>query len=164
MALLYLYLLTSDFSSSSTAITRTKIYIPLPAFVVRELEATPRASMDYYFWSGQGKLHTAVKVWETRLKRLFTLAGIPDGHFPSISPYICDESLAGWCSDRACVGASRAEDRTSHRAPLSALGIGAPAAGGGRRCPGLAARSARAFRIQSAESWYTRRTWKKERR
>jgi integrase/recombinase XerD len=64
----------------TTAKTRTKIYVPLPAFVVWELEATPRASMDYYFWTSQGKLHTAVKVWETCLKRLFTLAGIPDGH------------------------------------------------------------------------------------
>lgn len=64
----------------TTAKSRTKIYIPLPDFVVRELEATPRASLDCYFWTGQGKLDTAVKVWETRLKRLFTLAGIPEGH------------------------------------------------------------------------------------
>ncbi len=64
----------------TTAKSRTKIYIPLPDFVVRELEATPRASLDYYFWTREGKLETAVKVWEARLKRLFILAGIPDGH------------------------------------------------------------------------------------
>jgi integrase len=32
------------------------------------------------FWSGAGKLATAVRVWETRLRKVFDLARIPDGH------------------------------------------------------------------------------------
>ena len=34
----------------------------------------------FYFWSGIGKLESIVRSWQTRLRRLFRLARIPDGH------------------------------------------------------------------------------------
>jgi integrase len=63
-----------------TAKTGVPVHILLPDFVVETLRATPPMTDRHYFWTGAGKLQTAVKVWETRLRRLFRLAGIPDGH------------------------------------------------------------------------------------
>lgn len=63
-----------------TAKTGVPVHVVLPEHVVRVLEFTPRASTGHFFWSGQGKLATAVRVWETRLRRLFQLAELPGGH------------------------------------------------------------------------------------
>jgi integrase/recombinase XerD len=52
----------------------------LPDFVVSALAATPRVTEKFYFWSGIGKLESIVRSWQTRLRRLFKLANVPDGH------------------------------------------------------------------------------------
>jgi Phage integrase family len=52
----------------------------LPDFVVDALAATPAVTDKFYFWSGIGKLESIVRSWQTRLRRLFKLAKIPDGH------------------------------------------------------------------------------------
>jgi len=52
----------------------------LPEFVVTALEATPKVTENFYFWSGRGKLESAVRSWQTRLRRLFKLAGIAKGY------------------------------------------------------------------------------------
>lgn len=52
-----------------TAKTGTHVHCPLPDFVVREPEATPRRSDGRWFWTGNGKLETAVG----------GLAGAPSG-------------------------------------------------------------------------------------
>jgi integrase/recombinase XerD len=52
----------------------------LPDFVLNALEATPKVNDDCYFWSGAGKLDSAVRSWQTRLRRLFGLANVPDAH------------------------------------------------------------------------------------
>jgi integrase/recombinase XerD len=52
----------------------------LPEFVVKALEATPKVNDECYFWSGAGKLDSAVRSWQTRLRRLFELAEVPDAH------------------------------------------------------------------------------------
>ena len=51
-----------------------------PDFVVDALAATPKVTDKFYFWSGIGKLESIVRSWQTRLRRLFKLANIPDGH------------------------------------------------------------------------------------
>ena len=63
-----------------TAKTGTPVNTVLPDFVIRVLDATPRITGQRYFWSGAGKLATAVRVWETRLRKVFDLAKIPNGH------------------------------------------------------------------------------------
>jgi integrase/recombinase XerD len=63
-----------------TAKTGTHVHCPLPDFVVRELEATPRLSKDRWFWTGNGKLETAVGDWQGRLQELFRIAKIEHGH------------------------------------------------------------------------------------
>jgi integrase/recombinase XerD len=60
--------------------TGTHVHCPLPAFVVDELDAIPRMSARYWFWSGNGKLQTAVADWQGRLKDLFDDANVQDGH------------------------------------------------------------------------------------
>lgn len=51
--------------------TGTHVFCPLPEFVVRELESIPKASERYWFWSGNGKLQTAVTDWQGRLLDIF---------------------------------------------------------------------------------------------
>jgi len=48
--------------------------------VLRVLESTPRKSENDFFWSGVGKQESIVRSWQTRLRRLFELAGIVKGH------------------------------------------------------------------------------------
>jgi len=52
----------------------------LPEFVLAALEATPKVNEKYFFWSGIGKLESAVCSWQARLRKLFELAKIPGGH------------------------------------------------------------------------------------
>jgi integrase/recombinase XerD len=52
----------------------------LPDFVVAALETTPKVTEKYFFWRGIGKLDSAVRSWQTRLRKLFELAKIPGGH------------------------------------------------------------------------------------
>jgi integrase/recombinase XerD len=52
----------------------------LPDFVVSALAATPRVTEKFLFWSGSGELESIVRSWQTRLRRLFKLANIQDGH------------------------------------------------------------------------------------
>jgi integrase/recombinase XerD len=47
--------------------TGTHVHLPLPEFVVRALDACPRMNERYWFWTGTGKLSTAVGDWQGRL-------------------------------------------------------------------------------------------------
>ena len=63
-----------------TAKTGQHVYVPLPAFVVKELERVPRASERFWFWTGVGSLETARKKWSEALANLFTAAKVQEGH------------------------------------------------------------------------------------
>jgi site-specific recombinase XerD len=63
-----------------TAKTGTHVHCPLPAFVVEELDALSKKSARYWFWTGNGKLQTAVTDWQGRLKVLFDDAEVQGGH------------------------------------------------------------------------------------
>jgi integrase/recombinase XerD len=62
--------------------TRVPVYVPLPPFVVSALrdlhELFP--ARPYYFWTGVGKLETAVKSWKRTLATVFERAGVKGGH------------------------------------------------------------------------------------
>jgi site-specific recombinase XerD len=47
--------------------------------VLRALRAVPRVTDSLYFWSGNGKLETAVKDYQGRLLEVFKLAGLSKG-------------------------------------------------------------------------------------
>jgi integrase/recombinase XerD len=62
-----------------TAKTGTPVWIPLPPFVVEALDAITGRG-QYFFWTGESKPKSAVGDWQRSLRRLFKLAGVPDGH------------------------------------------------------------------------------------
>jgi len=62
-----------------TAKTGTPVYCPLPPFLIDALNLIPERTA-YFFWTGNSTPKTAASVWQESLKRLFTLAGVPDGH------------------------------------------------------------------------------------
>jgi integrase len=63
-----------------TAKTGTPVYVPLPDFVLTALEAVPKISEKYFFWTGESKVDSATGDWQRTLKGVFKQAGIPDGH------------------------------------------------------------------------------------
>jgi len=56
--------------------TGVPVHTVLPHFVVAALECSPRRSTTHFFWSGIGTIESAVRSWQTRLRRLFGLAGL----------------------------------------------------------------------------------------
>jgi integrase len=63
-----------------TAKTGQHVYCPLPAFVVKELDAIPRVSERFWFCTGTGSTETCRKKWSESLAALFRDAGVKDGH------------------------------------------------------------------------------------
>jgi integrase/recombinase XerD len=60
--------------------TGVPVQCVLPDFVVEAVEAAPKSSEHFFFWTGKSKLHTVVGVWQQSLQTLFTLAEVQSGH------------------------------------------------------------------------------------
>ena len=60
--------------------TGQHVFVPLPPFVVKELEALPCVSAGYFFWGGVGSVETCRKKQTEALARLFREAGVKGGH------------------------------------------------------------------------------------
>ncbi len=56
--------------------TGEDVFARVPPFVVDALNSAPHDSEKYYFWTGQGKLHTRASKWGDRIQRLFVAAGV----------------------------------------------------------------------------------------
>jgi integrase len=56
--------------------TGEDVFARVPPFVIDTLNAAPHDSDEYYFWTGQGKLHTRTSKWGSRLQRLFVAANV----------------------------------------------------------------------------------------
>lgn len=99
-----------------TAKTGEPVYCILPEFVVRALEASPRTSERFYFWTGRSKLHSATGKWQRRLQRLFKLAEIPKGHAHRFrDTYAVELLLAGVPMDRVSMLLGHASIRVTER-------------------------------------------------
>ena len=84
--------------------TGVPVYCVLPDFVTAGLEASPRSSERYYFWTGAAALHGAIGKWQQRLQRLFTLAKVPKGHAHRFrDTFAVELLLAGVPLDRVSV-------------------------------------------------------------
>jgi site-specific recombinase XerD len=59
--------------------TGVPVYTVLPDFVLKTLEDTPRVSETHYFWTGNGKIESIVRSWQTRLRDLFKIAEVSNG-------------------------------------------------------------------------------------
>jgi integrase/recombinase XerD len=60
--------------------TGTHVHCPLPEFLVIALAAIPRMSERHWFWTGNGKLQTAVGDWQGKLHDIFKDAEVAGGH------------------------------------------------------------------------------------
>ncbi|MGJ5817062.1 tyrosine-type recombinase/integrase [Paludibaculum fermentans] len=56
--------------------TNEEVFAAVPPFVIHILNAAPHDSDRYFFWTGNGKIHTRTSKWGARLQRLFVLAGV----------------------------------------------------------------------------------------
>lgn len=77
--------LRADQISGNRLLVRTEktgvpVNVVLPDFVVRVIEATPRTAGTHLFWDGISQLDIVIGSWEKRLRKLFRLAKVPDGH------------------------------------------------------------------------------------
>jgi integrase len=60
--------------------TGVPVYLPLPRFVVDALNACPRKSERYWFWTGVGSKDTLAGNWRRAFRRLCEIAGVHNGH------------------------------------------------------------------------------------
>ncbi len=60
--------------------TNVPVHIPLPPFVVEALEACPRISPGYWFWTGVGSKETLAGNWRRTFRRLCKIASAQGGH------------------------------------------------------------------------------------
>jgi site-specific recombinase XerD len=58
--------------------TGQPVYVPLPPVVIESLVKS--GDGELLFWSGHGNPKSAVADWQRSLRRLFTLAGVENGH------------------------------------------------------------------------------------
>ena len=56
------------------------VYTVLPDFVIRALDMVPRVTPTHFFWNGASSLDGVVGSWQKRLRTLFRLAKVTDGH------------------------------------------------------------------------------------
>ena len=63
-----------------TAKAGTPVYLPLAPLVLDALDAAANPTGPYYFWTGESKPKTAISDWQCKLKRLFQLAEVSNGH------------------------------------------------------------------------------------
>ena len=59
--------------------TKQPVWIPVPKEITQSL-ANCDEGRDYYFWTGLCKERYAPTEWQDRLRKVFVIAGIPDGH------------------------------------------------------------------------------------
>jgi integrase/recombinase XerD len=112
--------LTGDKLFLYTQKTGVPVYCVLPDFVVQVLEAAPRTSDRYFFWTGCSKLHSAIGKWQRRLQRLFELAEVPKGHAHRFrDTFAVELLLSGVPLDRVSVllGHSSVQITERHYAP-----------------------------------------------
>jgi integrase len=60
--------------------TGVPVYTPLPPVVVTALNACPRKSDPYWFWTGVGSKDTLAGNWRRTFRRLCEIAGVGGGH------------------------------------------------------------------------------------
>ena len=56
--------------------TGKEVYVRVPKFVIDALNAAPHDGAKYFFCSGNGLIHTRASKWNSRLRKLFVLAGV----------------------------------------------------------------------------------------
>lgn len=63
-----------------TAKSGTPVKVVLPDLVVKAIEGMPRTGEQHFFWTGQSTLDSVAGHWSMRLRQLFKIAKITNGH------------------------------------------------------------------------------------
>jgi integrase len=69
--------------------TGEDVFAKVPQFVIDTLNSAPHDSETFFFWSGEGLIHTRASKWGNRLRKLFKLAKIE-----GCTPYMFRHTLA----------------------------------------------------------------------
>jgi integrase len=59
--------------------TKQNVWVPLPPFVVKAVMSCDEGS-EYFFYGQVGTPKSAITEWQQRLRKVYDMAGIPDGH------------------------------------------------------------------------------------
>jgi integrase/recombinase XerD len=100
--------------------TGVQVYCVLPDLVIRAIDAAPRSSEQYFFWTGKSTVHGSKGKWQHRLQRLFQLAGVGGGHAHRFrDTFAVELLLAGVPLDRVSIllGHSSVRITERHYAP-----------------------------------------------
>jgi integrase/recombinase XerD len=96
--------------------TGVPVYCVLPDVVVQALDAAPRSSERYFFWTGASRVHSAKGKWQRRLQRLFELAKVPTAHPHRFrDTFAVELLLAGVPLDRVSILLSYSSIRITER-------------------------------------------------
>jgi integrase/recombinase XerD len=96
--------------------TGVHVYCVLPDLVVRAIDAAPRPSQNYFFWTGKSTVHGSKGKWQHRLQRLFQLAGIRGGHAHRFrDTFAVELLLAGVPLDRVSILLGHSSIRITER-------------------------------------------------
>jgi integrase/recombinase XerD len=80
------------------------VYVVLPDFVISAIEATPLVTCTHLFSNGIDDLDCIVGSWQRRLRKLFQIAMVPDGHAHRFRDTFATELLlAGVPVDRVAI-------------------------------------------------------------
>jgi len=76
--------------------TGVAVFVPLPPLVVTLLRSLPPISSSYFFWSGKGKLSSALQGYHRSFRKLFSLADLrnPDGTRKPCRPHMFRDTFA----------------------------------------------------------------------
>lgn len=96
--------------------TGVHVYCVLPDFVVQAINAAPRSSEHYFFWTGKSTVHGSKGKWQHRLHRLFQFAGIGGGHAHRFrDTFAVELLLAGVPLDRVSILLGHSSIRITER-------------------------------------------------
>lgn len=96
--------------------TGVHVYCVLPDIVTKALDAAPRSSDNYFFWSGKSTVRSAKGKWQRRLQRLFEFAGVVGGHAHRFrDTFAVELLLAGVPLDRVSVLLGHSSIRITER-------------------------------------------------
>jgi integrase/recombinase XerD len=96
--------------------TGVHVYCVLPDLVIQAIDAAPRPSQNYFFWTGNSTVHGSKGKWQHRLQRLFQLAGIRGGHAHRFrDTFAVELLLAGVPLDRVSILLGHSSIRITER-------------------------------------------------
>lgn len=96
--------------------TGVHVYCVLPDIVVKALDAAPRSSESYFFWTGKSTVRSSKGKWQRRLQRLFELANVSDAHAHRFrDTFAVELLLAGVPLDRVSVLLGHSSIRITER-------------------------------------------------